>query len=162
MYSAIPALAAIPANGIRVSQNAANHIASIVVKKLYDLGSDVSTADQSLERNILNAIRFAIPRGMVLTSSAAEDLHNPLDKQLEIYTYVDLSPIDPKFGIAKMKVYCRLSVMNKTLSLRTIQRNFTIEEKEPEIKHDREDRDREDYDQEYYDHDPPDFEWPDE
>lgn len=159
MYSAIPALAAIPANRIRVSQNAGNHIASIVVKKLYDLGSDVSTSDQSLERNILNAIVFAIPRGMVLTSSAAEDLHNPLDKQLEIYTYVDFSPIDPKFGTAKIKVYCRLSVMNKTLSVRTIQRNFTIEEKEPEVKYDR-DQEDDGYDLPEYDYgdEPPDYE----
>jgi hypothetical protein len=131
MYATIPALAAIGANGIRITPNAANHIASIVIKKFYEMGKNVSAFGDALEKNILNAIRIAIPRGMVLTASSAEDMHNPLDRQLEIYTYVDFSSIDSDFGMAKMKVYCRLSVMTKTLSLRTIQRNFTLDPKEP-------------------------------
>jgi hypothetical protein len=131
MYASIPALAAIGANSIRITPNAANYIASIVIKRFYETGKNVSAFGPSLEQNILNSIRVAIPRGMVLTSSNTEDVHNPLDKQLDIYTYVDFSFIDPSFGMAKMKVQCRLSVMSKTLSLRSIQRNFIMESKEP-------------------------------
>jgi hypothetical protein len=156
MYAAIPSLAAITANMIRITPNAAKHIAGLVIKKLYDLGNDVSTADPSLETNIINAIRFSIPRGMVLTSLPSDDMHNPLDRQLEIYTHADLSAIDPSFGLAKLKVYCRLGVMNKTLSLRTIQRNFEIEGKEPEPTHTQEREEQEDYD-----YDPPDYDIPD-
>jgi len=89
---------------------------------------DVGALDLSLENNIVNQIRAAVPRGIVLTNVISDDTHNPLDRQLEIYTYVKLSDIDPGLdGIAKLTVGCRLSLSNGTLSLRTISKNFNAE-----------------------------------
>lgn len=75
------------------------------------------------------AIKQAIPRGLILHNNKSEDTHNPMDRQLEIYTYVDLPTIDPKFrGVAKIKIIARLSLAYGTLTIRTIQKNFSVEQ----------------------------------
>lgn len=127
-YGSIPVLAAISADRIRATPQASNHIASIFVKRLYDLNMDVGGLDMSLEGSVVNEIRKAVVRGIVLNNSPSDDTHNPLDRQLEIYTYVNLKDINPSLnGIAKLKVLCRLSLSNGSLSLRTISRNFSAE-----------------------------------
>jgi hypothetical protein len=41
---------------------------------------------------------------------------------------MDLNKIDPQLqGTAKLKVLCRLSLANGSLSLQTIQRNFAVD-----------------------------------
>lgn len=98
------------------------------IKRLYDLGIAVGDLDDSLENNITNEIRKAIPRGIILFNYKSDDMHNPLDRQIEIYTYVKLKDVNQSLnGIAKMKVACRLSSSNGTLSLRTIDKNFVVD-----------------------------------
>lgn len=98
------------------------------IKRLYDLGIKAADLDYSLENNITNEIRRAVPRGIVLFNYPSDDTHNPLDRQIEIYTYVKLNDINKSLnGIAKMKIACRLSSSNGTLSLRTIDKNFIVE-----------------------------------
>jgi hypothetical protein len=127
-YTSIPVLSAIGADRIRVTPQAARHIASIFVKRLYDLNMDVGGLDMSLEAAIINEIRKSAVRGVVLNNNQSDDTHNPLDRQIEIYTYLNLKDINPALnGIAKFKVLCRLSLSNGTLSLRTISRNFLAE-----------------------------------
>ena len=56
-------------------------------------------------------------------------MHNPSDRQLEIYTYINLKEVDPDLqGIAKIKILCRLSAYNGTLTIRNIQKYFSVEE----------------------------------
>lgn len=89
---------------------------------------DAGALDQSLEVNIAREIRNAVPRGIVLTNNASADSHNPLDRQLEVYSYVKLRDIDPALeGLAKITISCRLSLSDGSLSLRTISRNFNAE-----------------------------------
>lgn len=86
---------------------------------------DAGVLGPALERNIVGQIQKAIPLGIVLNNHPSDDSHNPLDRQLEIYTYVRLQEIDPSLeGIAKFRAVCRLSLSNHTLSLRTIDKNF--------------------------------------
>jgi len=96
---------------------------------LFDAGQDISNFEPTLENNIVNAIRNAIPKGLVLSSSLSDDQYNPQDRQLELYTYVRLPEIDGNLeGVAKLKIMCRLSVMSGTLTIRSIQKHFPIEE----------------------------------
>lgn len=95
---------------------------------MYDVGLDAEALDLSLERNIVGEIRKAIPKGIVLYNHQSDDSFNPLDRQIEVYTYVRLSDIDPSIdGVAKIKVLCRLSLTTGALSLRTIDKNFAVE-----------------------------------
>jgi hypothetical protein len=127
-YSSFPVLATITPDKIRVTAAAARHIATIFIKRLYDLNMDAGSLNPDLERNVVNEIRKAVPRGIVLFNNAADDTHNPLDRQIEVYTYIQLNEIDRALeGIAKLRVACRLSLYNGTLSLRTIERNFSAE-----------------------------------
>ena len=106
---------------------AARHIFTIFLKRLYDLNMEAEEPDISTERNVINEIRKAIPRGIVLYNYSSDDTFNPLDRQLEIYIYLDTKNIDQSLrGIAKLRVICRLSLYNGTLTLRTIDRNFPV------------------------------------
>jgi hypothetical protein len=128
-YDSFPILAAITANKIRTTPGSSNHIASIFVKRLFDTGQDVSSFEPALESNIIAAIKSAIPRGLVLASYPSDDSYNPNDRQLELYTYVRLSDVSPKLeGIAKLKIAARLSIMSGSLTIRSIQKHFPIEE----------------------------------
>jgi hypothetical protein len=118
-------LQAITSDRIRMTPNTAQHIVNIFNKKLYDANIDPENIQ---DQNILNELKSAIPRGIILSSHKAEDNHNPLDRQLEIYSYINLTNLDPSIkGIAKLKIYCRLSVSNGSLTIRTIDKNFNIE-----------------------------------
>lgn len=95
---------------------------------MYDLNMDAEGLDMSLERNIVEEIRKAVPRGIVVYNYASDDPHNPLDRQLEVYTYINLQNIDHSLeGTIKLMVSCRLSLFNGSLSLRTINKNFNVE-----------------------------------
>jgi hypothetical protein len=105
-----------------------DHVSRIFVKRLYDLGINPGSLDIDLEKNIVNEIRNSVTRGIILFNHQSDDSHNPLDRQLEIYSYVNLSSIDPSLsGIAKLKIICRMSLTDGSISLRTIQKNFSIE-----------------------------------
>lgn len=124
-YSSIPALAAITPDKIRITPASMQHISNIFIKRMYDLNLDTDLSAPLLEPNIINAIRTAIPHGIVLSNHPAQDSHNPMDRQIEIYIGINLSNIDSGItGTAKLKVMCRLSVFNNTLTLRSIERNF--------------------------------------
>jgi hypothetical protein len=128
-YSSIPALQAIGSDRIKITAAASTHIVNLFIKKLYDedILDTAKDFDEISSRNLLTEIRSAIPKGIVISVSSADDLHNPLDKQLEIYTYLDMSKIiSNQTGYAKMKILCRLSVHTSTISVRTIQKNFDI------------------------------------
>jgi hypothetical protein len=118
-------LSVITPDKIRATPNSIRHISTIFVKRLYDLGFDVGQIDTPLEIGIINEIRTAITQGIVLYSYASDDTFNPLDRQLEIYTYANLHNINPGLnGIAKLRVICRLSVSSGMLMLRTIDKTF--------------------------------------
>lgn len=124
-YNQFPILQAIPANSIRITPNAAQHIVSIFEKRLYDIGLD---ADKLDDTRLLNELRNAIVKGYILYNHQSDDSHNPLDRQLEMYSYIDLATLDPSYaGLAQFKMLCRLSLTHGTLSVRTIQRNFPVE-----------------------------------
>lgn len=87
---------------------------------------DSDKLDTSLEIKIVNEIRKAVPKGIVLYNYPSDDTHNPLDRQIEVYTYINLSDIDQSLnGIIKLRVACRLSLSNGLMSLRTIEKNFS-------------------------------------
>ena len=122
------------------------HINTIFINRLISLGISI---DNINENNIIREIVSAIPRGFVLNIYKSDDIHNPLDKQIEIFAYFDIRSLIPNYdngdGIVKLKVLCRFSAVGGTLSLRTIQRNFLIDNgseayDDPEIDYDREDR----------------------
>jgi hypothetical protein len=92
-------------------------------KRLYDFGFPAERLDGG---KLMLAIRNAIPKGVITYIEQADDVNNPLDRQLEVYTYVDLKNINMD-GIAKIKVLCRLSVFNGTLSVRTVQKYFKVD-----------------------------------
>jgi hypothetical protein len=127
-YFSIPFLKNITADKIRITPGAATHITNTFIKRLFDQGLDTSASGTQLESKILSELRLAIIRGIVLTSVKTEDEHNPLDRYLEIYSYMNLPSIDRALkGIVKLKIWCRLSAFSGTLSVRTIQRNFKVE-----------------------------------
>lgn len=128
-YSSFPILQAISANRIRITPATAGHVANLFIKRLFTVGQDVSSFAPTLELGVVNAIRQAIPNGLVISSYPSEDLHNPLDRQLQIYIYVNIKQIDDDLeGTAKLMVLCRLSAYQGTLTIRNIQRNFDVEE----------------------------------
>jgi hypothetical protein len=121
-------LRAITPDRIRSTPGSAQHIASVFIKRLFDVGQDVSSFEPTLESAIVSAIKRAIPKGLVLASYDSDDAHNPQDRQLEIYTYINLPEVDEDLqGVAKLKILCRLSVMGGTLTLRSIQKSFPVE-----------------------------------
>jgi hypothetical protein len=79
----------------------------------------------NFEQKIIDEVRRSVVRGIVLYNHPAEDATN--DRQLEVYSYIDFSKIDPSIiGKATLKILCRLSLKTGILSLRTIQRNFKV------------------------------------
>ena len=124
-YNSIPALAAITPDKIRVSAGAMSHTAKIFLTRLEELGADLTDVGRFIEQRITDAIRDAIVRGIVISNNPIGDASK--DRQLDIYTYVDLFNIDIGLqGIAKMKVLCRYSPTTAALFLRGIQRDFTV------------------------------------
>lgn len=86
---------------------------------------DVGGSNSVMETNLINQIRAAVPKGIVLFNYPSDDGFNPLDRQIEVYTYIKLQDVDSNLdGIVKLRVLCRLSVSNGMLSLRTIDKNF--------------------------------------
>lgn len=126
---------------------AAQHIMRVFEKRLYDFGLPAERLDVS---KLVVAIRNAIPRGIITYIAPADDINNPLDRQLEVYTYVDLKNIGMD-GIAKINVLCRLSVFNGTLSVRTVQKYFKVDM--PQVEQEEEDYgDGEPIEQDVYDY----------
>jgi hypothetical protein len=126
-YSNFPALAAITADKIRITGATAMHINTIFMNRLVSLGIGTGNID---ENNIIKEITASIPRGFVLHIYPSDDTFNPLDKQIEIFTYFNIGTLIQNFdgeGTIKLKVLCRFSAVNGTLSLRTIQRNFLVD-----------------------------------
>lgn len=80
------------------------------------------------EIKVINELRRAIIRSVVIRSGSVSDAYNPDDRHLEFYAGLRMKNIDPRYGdlIAKMLVGCRLSA-NGTLSIRTIDRQFEVE-----------------------------------
>lgn len=100
-----------------------------MTKRLFD--KDIVLEPAGLEQKIMNELKNSIPRGIVIFNHQSDDQHNPLDRQLEIYTYFDVSKLSPiSEAIAKIKVMCRLSVYDGTLMVRGINRNFPVEDNE--------------------------------
>jgi hypothetical protein len=127
-FDSFEILRKISPQAIRITPNAANHVSSLFARRLYNLNMDLGDFDQEVEQGIIRELRNAIPRGLVLNNHQSEDSHNPMDRQLEIYAYIDLGRINLRLkGIAKLKILCRLSLLNGSLSLRTIQRNFVVD-----------------------------------
>jgi len=99
---------------------------------MFDESIDVSRLAPGIEARIINELRSAITRGLVLSSVATEDAHNPRDRYLEMYSYVNMGAIDRTLnGTAKLKISCRLSAFAGILSIRTVQRNFKIDMNRP-------------------------------
>ena len=126
-FSSVPALAKIKADNVRISPGAANHIFQIIAKRFYDYGFDDDDFDSASEARIINELKNAVVRSIVLTVSPSEDIHNPQDKQLELYTYINLNNISSMEGNAKLKILCRFLAVSGTVSVRTIQKNFLME-----------------------------------
>ena len=127
-FDSFEILRKISPQAIRITPNAANHVSSLFARRLYNLHMDLGDFDQEVEQGIIRELRNAIPRGLVLNNHQSEDSYNPLDRKLELYVYMDLNKIDPQLrGTAKLKVLCRLSLANGSLSLQTIQRNFAVD-----------------------------------
>jgi hypothetical protein len=92
--------------------------------------------DNINENNIVKEVANSIPRGLVMNIYPSDDVHNPLDKQVEVYTYFNIATLDPALageegeeweGLVKFRAFCRFSATNGTLSLRTVQKNFQVE-----------------------------------
>jgi len=136
---------------IRITPATADHVNRTFVKRLHDENADIHTYGKNLENKILTAIKLAITNGVVVRNLPVEDLHNPNDRMLDIQIGVNLATIDPQLeGWASIKVLCRLSTSQGTLTLRTIQKNFPIEverdyESEPQIEEDYPEQDYPDY-----------------
>ena len=126
--SNFPILKNISASQIKVTSGASQHIADIFLKKIIDTYSiDYDGFDSNIQNKIILEICDAVPRGIIIFNSQAEDSHNPLDRQLDIYSYVNMNKIDPRLkGIAKIRILCRLSIHTGILSIRTIQKNIVI------------------------------------
>jgi hypothetical protein len=115
-------------NDIRITPATASHVISIFANRLFQINTDEQIEfDGNTQMRILNEIKIAIPKGILLFNHQAQDSHNPNDRQLEIYSYIDLKNINPKLtDVVKLRIYCRLSLQSGVLSLRTIQKNFIL------------------------------------
>jgi hypothetical protein len=121
-------LAAITSDKIRTTGATSMHINTIFINRLISLGIGI---DNINEHNIIREVVSSIPKGFVLNIYPSDDVHNPLDKQIEIFAYFDIRSLIPDYddgdGIVKLKVLCRFSAVSGTLSLRTMQKNFSID-----------------------------------
>lgn len=125
-YDQVPIIKNISSQQIRITPNAAAHINEVFLKRLNSLR--VQSNQNLIEKNLINELKVAITKGIVLNNYPSEDAHNPNDRQIEIYSYINLKNIDNALnGIIKLRILCRLSLNTKTLSLRTIQKNFLVE-----------------------------------
>ncbi len=108
-----------------------DHINRVFAERLHTLNLDIRTYGKNLENQTAAAIKRGIFNGIVIRSLPAEDMHNPDDRMLDMVIYIDLSTIDQTLeGTAEIKVVCRFSAKNGTLTLRNIQRNFEVSEPE--------------------------------
>jgi hypothetical protein len=128
-YRAIPELAAITPDKIRITAGAAQHIVKIFINHLFDMGEETEDLAQGFELRLLQEVKHAIPRGIVLSNYPTEDANNPSDRQIAVHTYLDLRNVDPQFfgnAHAEITVSCRLSPATGTISVRTISKRFEI------------------------------------
>lgn len=133
---------------IRITINAANHTDRVFTARLRDLNADIHTVGVNLENNILRAIKVAITNGLLIRNFPVDQAGSP-DRLLEFQCNIDLSTIHKQLeGMAHLKVYCRLSATNGTLTLRNIEQKFQIE-----TNADYEEPEDRDYDQQEYDYD---------
>jgi hypothetical protein len=129
-YRAIPELAAITTDRIRITAGAAQHIVKIFLGHLFDMGEETENLAAGSELRLLQEIKHAIPRGIVLSNYSIEDANNPNDRQIAVHTYLDLRNVDPQFfgnAHAEITISCRLSPATGTISVRTMSRRFKIE-----------------------------------
>lgn len=121
-YSSIPFLAAISEDRIRSTPASTQHIADLFERAL--VYSEISyKPDPLIDNKLVNEIKKSIPKGIVLFVSDVDDVHNPLDKYIEIYTYIKLENVFKKAeGIAKFIVVCRISAVNSSLTIKTVKK----------------------------------------
>lgn len=145
LFRSIPVLAKITPDQIRITINAANATDRVFRARLRDLNADIHTVNVNLENNIMKALKVAITNGLLIRNFPV-DQAGSRDRLLEFSCNIDLTHIHPQLeGYAHLKVYCRLSATNGTLTLRNIERNFQIE-----VEHDYEEPADIDYDQQDY------------
>lgn len=128
-YRAIPELATITADKIRITAGAAQHIVKIFNNHLFEMGEETEGLASGFELRLLQEIKHAIVRGIVLTNYSAEDSNNPADRQIAVHTYLDLRNVDPQFfgnASAEINIACRISPATGTISVRTISKRFNI------------------------------------
>ena len=128
-YSSIPFLKEITADRIRMTPNTEAHLVNIFVSRLEDYDYDLEDVEsQVIGKKLTEEIKKAIVNGWVLSSVSAGDINNPKDKIINIYIRFNISDVMPELaGTAKIKIDCRISARNKTLTVKTINKNFRIE-----------------------------------
>ena len=110
-----------------------------------DLHADMNIGNVNLENNILRALKIAITNSLLIRNFPVDQAASH-DRLLEFSCNIDLTTIHPKLeGYAHLKVYCRLSATDGTLTLRNLEPNFQIE-----TDHDNEEPVDVDYDQQEY------------
>jgi len=148
LFSSIPALSRIKPDQIRITINTANHTDRVFRARLMDLHADIHVNNVNLENSILRALKIAITHSLLLRNFPV-DQAGSRDRLLEFSCNIDLTTIHPKLeGYAHLKVYCRLSATDGSLTLRNLEPNFQIE-----TDHEYDDPNDHDYDQQEY----PDF-----
>lgn len=127
LYRNIPALNKITPDQIRVTINAASHIDKLFRARLQDLNADIHTVGVNIENNIVRALRQAIVNGILIRNFPVDDPSSK-DRLLEFSININLANVHDKLeGMAYLKVYCRLSASNGSLTVRNIDKNFKIE-----------------------------------
>lgn len=129
MYRAIPELAAIGPDKIRITPGAAQHIVKIFVNHLFEIGEETDNLAPGFELRLLQEVKHSVVRGMVLANYPVEDANNPLDRQITVHTYLELRNVDPQFfgnATTELTIACRLSPTTGTISVRTISKRLQI------------------------------------
>lgn len=108
-----------PATGQLVSESFLN--------RLKDLNIDTMGISGNFSNNFISVLKNAMYNGWLIATTETADPNHPKDKYLEMYTRLPLKPLNPNWeGFAKLKFICRLSSNKNTVTLKNIQKYFTL------------------------------------
>jgi len=113
---------------IRITSAAEDHLAQIFIKRLDDFNIEISDLPYEFKNKLIPAIKNSILKGLVIQISPVDDDSNPKDRYVDILTSLDLQSINLELPNQKatFRVVCRFSAYQKTLTVKTMQKNFRI------------------------------------
>jgi hypothetical protein len=135
-FSDVDFLKGVGVEKIHISPGAKQLITTNFMRVLFNkLGDDARKFLPAAEAKLTSLMKQSIYNGWVVRLDSVDDIANPNDRYIQVYTRFNLAQLDSDLkGIAKIYINCRVSPSKGIVSVRGISKHFDIETPEKKKK----------------------------